>query len=56
MRQKRQETQHPFRPIIGKRLRGYRITNFEVESPATALAGGGSQFDSFIVKTYLCSR
>lgn len=49
--QKPQETQHPFRPIIGKRLRGYRITNFEVESPATALAGVGSQFDSFIIKT-----
>lgn len=40
--QKRQETQHPFRQIIVKRLRGYRITNFEVESPATALAGGKS--------------
>lgn len=50
MGQKREETQHPFRPIIGKRLRGYRITNFEVECPSTALAGG-SQFDSFIIKT-----
>lgn len=32
--QKRQETQHPFRPIIGKRLRGYRITNFERRNPS----------------------
>ena len=45
--QKRQETQHPFRPIIGKRLRSYRITNFEVECPATALAGWGKSVCQF---------
>lgn len=32
--QKRQETQHPFLPIIGKRLRGYRITIFEKRNPS----------------------
>lgn len=32
--QKRQETQHPFRPIIGKRFRGYRITIFEKRNPS----------------------
>lgn len=31
---KRQETQHPFRPIIGKRLRSYRINNFEKRNPS----------------------